>query len=119
MIFNGMRPNILDEPLDRQRILFRVVVSGNAFLSLKYSARCAFAANPDDQQIWYTHLHTKAESTMRNTADSLLAENQEKNGGGEFRVTSVCQNQQYHVEASNHGCHQELRQPRWQRSGVC
>ena len=38
-------------------------------------------ANPGDQQIWYTHSRTKAESIMQNTANNLLAENREKNRG--------------------------------------
>ena len=76
-----MRPNILAGLLDRRRILFRVVDSGNACSSLKYSVWYAFVSNPGNQQIWYTPVRTMAESTMQNTADSLFAENQEKNGG--------------------------------------
>ena len=49
VIFDGMWPNILEGPLDRRCILFRVVVSDNVFASRRYSARCAFKANPGDQ----------------------------------------------------------------------
>jgi hypothetical protein len=51
VIFGGMRPNILHGPLDRRRILFKTVVTGNVASSLRYSARCALKSGPGDQQI--------------------------------------------------------------------
>ena len=68
-VFCGMRTNVRDEPLDRRRIMFKLVISGDA------------ATGPDAQQLWYTHYWTKADTTLSNTADILLEENRLLNGG--------------------------------------
>ena len=80
-IFHGVRPNVLHGPLDRRGIGFKLVVSGSASTTLKTAARRDFAKSPHAQHIWYTHSRTKAETSMRATADTLLEENRQNNGG--------------------------------------
>ena len=70
-----------DGKLRRRTIACKVAISGDVTASLKKSARADLKKRPHAQQIIYTHSRTKVETTLRQSADVLLEENQEKNGG--------------------------------------
>ena len=73
--------NILHGPLDRRTIKFTLVISGDAASSLKKSARTSYEEDPEKQQIYYTQSRLKAETSLTDTADTLLEENRQKNKG--------------------------------------
>ena len=72
---------VLHGSLERRTIDFSVIVSGRAGSSLKKHARVNFKKRPNAQQIWYTHSRTKAETSLRDMADTLLEENRKDNKG--------------------------------------
>ena len=83
-----MRPNVLDGPLDRQRILFKLVISGDAARSLQKCARADFQTSPDAQQIWYTHSCSNAEGTLL-TATQTILEKHHLLGGGPHSIAQA------------------------------
>ena len=56
-------------------------MTGSAGASPRKHAREDFKKRPYAQQIWYTHSRTKAETSLREAADTLLEENRTKNDG--------------------------------------
>ena len=80
-LLGNKQPNILHGPLDRRTIKFTVIISGNAVCSLRKSARKSYKEDPEKQQIWYTHSRLKAETSLRDMADTLLEENRKNNDG--------------------------------------
>ena len=100
-LIGEMKPQILDGPLDRHTITFKVCVSDKSGAALKKSSRDDFENRSHAQQIWYKHSQTKAEGSLRDIVRRRTAgrkHDQDQKSRSRLGSTVVCKNKRGHKE---------------------